>query len=183
MASLNTLALRHRMAALQPRGIPVYMPRQPQPDRIATSIEMRRIAQMRHLRTRRRVVASNAAGRDGQPRSIPIGGPGRRRAKAHRQRGLCMHPGAKPCPLTATRFGRCDDHLTPQVLRSHGEHLLASVVEAGGTLTRGRHYETEQVRAPRGSPGLLVQPESGESFGERTARLIGDYRGETEVVD
>ena len=86
MVSPNTLALRHRMAALQPREIPVYTPRQPQPDRIAVPIEMRRIAQARHLRTRRRVTASNASGRDGQPRTIPIGGPGRRRAKAIRNR-------------------------------------------------------------------------------------------------
>jgi hypothetical protein len=92
MASPNTLALRHRMAALQPREIPVYMPPQPRPDRIAVSIEMRRIAQMRHLRTRRRVIASNAAGRDGQPRVIPIGGPGRRRAKAVRNRDAWAEP-------------------------------------------------------------------------------------------
>ena len=91
MASPNTLELRREMARLQPREIPVYMPRQPQPDRIATSIEMRRIAQMRHLRTRRRVYASNAAGRDGQPRAIPIGGPGRRRAKAIRNRQAWAH--------------------------------------------------------------------------------------------
>lgn len=94
MASPNTLALRHRMAALQPREIPVYMPRQPQAARIATSIEMRRISQMRHLRTRRRVVASNAAGRDGRPRTIPIGGPGRRRAKANRNRNAWAEPEA-----------------------------------------------------------------------------------------
>jgi hypothetical protein len=86
MASPNTLKLRHRMATLQPREIPVYMPRQPQPSRIAVSIEMSRISRARHLRTRRRVVASNASGRDGQPRTIPIGGPGRRRAKAIRNR-------------------------------------------------------------------------------------------------
>jgi hypothetical protein len=50
------------------------------------------------------------------------------------------------------------------------------------TRTRGRHYETDQVR-PDGPLGLLVQPEPGESLigvADRTARLIGDYwPGET----
>lgn len=86
MASPKMLALRAEFAHLQPRAFLIPTPRAELSTRVAVATEMRRISQMRHLRTRRRVTASNASGRDGQPRTIPIGGPERRRAKAIRNR-------------------------------------------------------------------------------------------------
>jgi hypothetical protein len=43
-----------------------------------------------------RVAAVNAAGRDGQPRAIPTGGPGRRRAKAIHNRDAVNETEAAP---------------------------------------------------------------------------------------
>lgn len=45
-------------------------------------------------------------------RLIPTSGPGRRRAKAHRNAGLCLHPGGGVglCPKKVVGHDLCEDH-------------------------------------------------------------------------
>jgi len=85
MASPSTLELRARMAVLQPRQ--VYLNRPARPKTMLrgdyTGL-LRQKSRGANAHRAQRIVAVNAAGRDGTPRAIPVGGPGRRRAKAAR---------------------------------------------------------------------------------------------------
>jgi hypothetical protein len=113
MASPNMLALRKEMAALQPREVVLDVPRRSPSGVVAVAAQMRRASLLRHLHTKRRVAQSNASGRDGLPRAIPVGGPGRRRAKANRNRAAVEASeeaaGRGPRVTTADRLGDWHD--------------------------------------------------------------------------
>lgn len=105
MASPNTLLLRTWQAGLRVREIPVETPLLEPSTHVAVSVEMRRRSYLVNLQRSQRIAATNK-GRD-----VPISGPGRRRAKNHRQAGLCMEPdGGKRCAGTATEHDRCARH-------------------------------------------------------------------------
>jgi hypothetical protein len=176
MASPKMLVQRAEQANLQPRAF--YLNRPPKPKTMMRgdyASLLRACAVNANEAMHRRVAAGN------EGRDIPTGGSGRRRAKAHRQRGLCMADGAT-CRRSATAyFGRCWTHLTPEFLRSRGQHRLAALVEAGGRLTRGRQYEGDTLQAD-GALATLVQPESWTDVTGEMARLLGEWRDSNEAT-
>lgn len=80
MASPNTLALREEMAGLRPRPIVTPPPAHDGQLRAQPSVEFARLSVARHLRRKREITLTN------QDRVVPVGGPGRRRAKAARNK-------------------------------------------------------------------------------------------------
>lgn len=78
MASPKTLALRDEMAALAPHRTVTPPPAHDGQLRATPTVEFGRLSVARHLRRKREITATN------QDRAIPVGGPGRRRAKARR---------------------------------------------------------------------------------------------------
>jgi len=87
MASPKMLAQREQQAHLVPRVFRLNRAARPKTMMRGDYIELlRQSARNANVRTHERVAASNASGRDGQPRAIPTGGAGRRRAKALRNK-------------------------------------------------------------------------------------------------
>lgn len=126
MASPNTLAMRARMDALQPTE--VFIKADPTP-RTANAGDFADGQRLRSLRAnlRRGTDLANANTR----RDIPTSGPRRRRAKAWRNRGLCLaSESGTRCGETAEQYGRCPDHLTVEFLRAHGALEVADIAEA-----------------------------------------------------
>lgn len=126
MASANTLALRARMQALTPTRIPLDVqptPRTALPGDFADALRVASLG----ARARRKQARTAANG----PRDIPTSGTGRRRAKAHRNLGLCLAAdnGAR-CGRHAEQFGRCPTHLTREFLREHGALEVADITDA-----------------------------------------------------
>lgn len=87
MASPKMLAQRAEQAHLAPR---VFRPNWTRTPRTMVRGDyaalLRQSARNANIRAHYRVAAINANGPGGQPRAIPVGGPGRRRAKAVRNR-------------------------------------------------------------------------------------------------
>lgn len=123
MASPNTLALRARMDALTPVWLPVEVDPRP---RSANAGDFAAGQRLRSLRANMRRVQdlANANAR----RDIPTSGPGRRRAKAHRNRGFCLAAeNGKRCGESADQYGCCRAHLTVEFLRSRGALEVADI--------------------------------------------------------
>lgn len=125
MASPNTLALRAQMAALQPA---VWRINRPQTPPSALKGEFPRM-----LRESGRIDrAKRRAARAAAQTPIPTSGPGRRRAKTHRNRGLCLEPvGDTRCTETALHGeDYCAAHLTVEKLRKRGALEVADIIDA-----------------------------------------------------
>lgn len=141
MASPNTLALRARMDALQPTQ--VFVEADPTP-RTANAGDFARGQRLRSLRAnlRRGTDLANTNAR----RDIPTSGPGRRRAKAHRNRGLCLaSENGERCCENAEQYGRCPDHLTVEILRAHGALEVADIAEASAWRQAEAQAEAESA--------------------------------------
>ncbi len=102
MASPNTLTLRRAQAGLRVREIPVQMPPVEPSTHVAVAVEMRRRSYLLSVQRGQRIAATN------QGRDIPVGGPMRRRAKAHQRTALCLGgDGNDPrCPKRAPVWKR-----------------------------------------------------------------------------
>lgn len=121
MASPDTLALREEMAGLRQRRTVTPPPMHEGQLRAQPSVEFGRLAVARHLRRKREIAVAN------QDRAIPVGGPGRRRAKANRNKAAVEHTEA-------------------------GRRQWRTVAPSGSwTRTRGRQYEGDQIE-----PGGLL---------------------------
>lgn len=137
MASPNTLALRARMDALQPTEVFIEADVAPRTANAGDFADGQRLRSLR-ANLRRATDLANANAR----RDIPTTGPGRRRAKAWRNRGLCLAvDGAKRCGETAEQYGRCPKHLTVEFLRSRGALEVADIADA----CAWRHSEAESA--------------------------------------
>lgn len=170
MASPKTLALRARMDALTPVWLPVEADPTPRSANVSDFAAGQRLRSLR-ANLRRRGERANANGR----RDIPTSGAGRRRAKAWRNRGLCLAADdAGRCPRLPVIHGRCRGHLTPEFLREHGEHHLAALVESGGTLTRGRTYEGDAIHQPGTALNALEQPSNWRDTTDQYARILSE---------
>lgn len=97
MPSLNTLALREAQSALRVSEIPVEMPPVEPNTHVAVAVEMRRRSYLLNVQRSQRTAATNKG------RAIPVGGPGRRRAKAQRNKRAVTG-------LLADVLAYCDTH-------------------------------------------------------------------------
>lgn len=92
MASFNTLELRRKLASLQPRRVYLDRPRAPKqmlPGEYAELLrQSARRSNARNRETRAATTTANDQAR-GFERAIPTSGPGRRRAKALRNKAAC----------------------------------------------------------------------------------------------
>lgn len=125
MASPNTLALRAKMATLQPTVWRINRPQTP-PSALRGEFPRMLRESARIDRAKRRAL------RPAAQTPIPTSGPGRRRAKAHRNRGLCLEPvGDQRCTGTAL-YGDdyCAAHLTVEKLRQRGALEVADITDA-----------------------------------------------------
>lgn len=137
MASPAMLVLRARMDALQPTAVFVQADPAPRTAAAGDFADGQRLRALRANLRRATSIANTNAHRD-----IPTTGPGRRRAKAWRNRGLCLATAnGTRCTETAEQYGRCPDHLTVEVLRAHGALEVADTAEASAW----RHTEAESA--------------------------------------
>lgn len=125
MASPNTLALRAARAHLHPQ--PWYLNRSAAPRSTLGGEFPAMLAEHARIKTIQRRTANAALVRyndtkRGLIRTVPVSGPGRRRAKAHRNCGLCMQAAAgRLCRAAAAQYERCEAHLTDDILAAHSD--------------------------------------------------------------